>query len=1199
MQPNLPLSDATVPQPQESPVPEPVAAAAWREQMRLQGEALDGIEVALCAFDLEDHALVWNRAFLRLFPEHLGHIHVGEHYRHNLRRFYETRLEPDEMPRIEQYVAAGVERHRRQTRPFEFLHAGLRVQVSSTLHRGLGRVRVWRTLQPLPQESAGGLGFLAEQGSALLEAVPEALVVCAPNGRIAWANEGFARLYGAHCPLSVLGETTMTMYARAWEAAGEPDNPERQRGMALLLERLRMAGAPFEVPLPKRRWCRIIAQPARNGAIFYIHADISELKRYEAALQLTLDNAGRGITRLDAQGRIVLYNRHMLELLELPESMLAGAPHVDEIVRFQAQRGDFGEHNELLDPAVQPLIAHRGVNHLAAMAHVQRYLRRTRAGRVIEITNHPLPEGGAVRTFADVTDYVHAQEALAEKTRALEITLDSMSQGISAFDAQGRVTLSNRRHQELLDLPEALMASRPTLEQLVRFQIERGDFGPRFEYVDAQARGYVSLGDKLSALQGPETYLRKTEDGRMLEVHTRPLPDGGAVRTFTDVSAHVQAQEALATQRAQLATLVNNLPDRVWLKDAEGAYRLSNPAHRRHHGLAEEDVIGRTSQELFGPEVGRRHAASDAAALQADGPLLYEERIVRPDASVQYVELVKVPMRDEQGRCLGLLGIARDITARKEAEAALIHAKNVAEAGERAKAEFLANMSHEIRTPMNAVIGMSDLLLSTPLTPTQREFSQAIRTSGDALLRLINDILDFSKIESGHLELERGSVDLVECIESVLEIMGGAAADRGLELLYDVAHDVPPHVMGDGGRLRQLLVNLVSNAVKFTPAGEVVVQVTRRNDAQGRALLHFSVQDSGIGIPADRMNRLFQVFSQVDASTTRKYGGTGLGLAICRRLVTLMGGRIWVDSREGEGSDFQFELPLEADPDAPPSSPPAFHQDGTLLLVHSNARAGAILCAQLRRWGWQVDCTRSAQAARERLCGPQPPAALVLDERVPEASDLLDCMGKCIPETPWLLLRCESRSSLPGNLAPSQVLRRPFRRDALQQALSAVLDRTSPPAPAAEAAAPAPIAPATEGAPALRVLLAEDNDINQMVAEHLLASLGYAVEIVENGQLAVDAVAAACAPGGRPFDIVLMDVQMPILDGLAATRQLRQAIPGGPKRPWIIAMTANAMQGDRDECLAAGMDDYLSKPIRASDVAAALQRAATELAARA
>ncbi|HSW17950.1 MAG TPA: PAS-domain containing protein, partial [Ramlibacter sp.] len=789
--------------------------------------------------------------------------------------------------------------------------------------------------------------------------------------------------------------------------------------------------------------------------------DITERRRAETALQLTLDNAGRGIMRLDAHGRILLYNQRVLEVLDLPEHVVANATTVGDVIRYQEGRGDFGHGNELMDEEARAVFkSETTLSLMSALVGASDYLRRTPDGRVIEVATQTLPDGGVVRTYSDVTAYVDAQEALSEKSSVLQITLDSMGQGIATIDANGRVTMSNRRHQELLNLPEWLMIKRPTMDELVTFQTERGDFGKNFEFVDTEARSYVAVGAKVPPINGPETYMRKTRDGRTLEVHTRPLPTGGVVRTFTDMTAYVDAQEALARKEAQLGALVNTLPDSVWLKDRDGRYRLSNPAHQRLWGLAEEQVIGRTDEELSDAGRIELHALSDQQAMEAGGPVFHEQRSVASDGRLVDLEIVKVGMRDEAGVCFGVLGIARDITARKQAEATLIAAKEVAEAGERAKAEFVANMSHEIRTPMNAVIGLSDLLLDTPLSPTQREFVETIRTSGSALLGLINDVLDFSKIESGHLELESAPVRLLDCVETALEINAGAALAKGLELVCDVSDDLPERIQGDAGRLLQVLVNLVSNAVKFTAQGEVVVKLSWRA-ARGdeAALLHVSVRDSGIGIPDDRMHRLFQVFSQVDASTTRQYGGTGLGLAICKRLVGLMGGRIWVASKPGIGSDFQFELPCEALAPVLDDAPPAFPDACRVLVVERNAAAREGVAGHLRRWGLQARVTSDAGQALRWIESDGRFDAAILCESANEFADpeplrlrqRIAALG-----LPVLALRAAGASVAAAAATPvaAAILRKPLKRAALRQALHAVLVNARSDTPAAPAPTP-------------------------------------------------------------------------------------------------------------------------------------------------
>jgi PAS domain S-box-containing protein len=957
------------------------------------------------------------------------------------------------------------------------------------------------------------------------------------------------------------------------------------------------------------------------------------LQERTEALQIMLDSDGKGIVRIDAQDRIVLYNQRFLELLDLPQALLDADSSVKAIIAFQKDRGDFEGVDMALD---DPMTLRQQIYQVQqGVYNPGTYSRRNRKGLMLEISTKILPDATVVRTYSDVTAYFNAQQELAAKTRTLKLTMDHMSQGMATIDASGRVTHSNQRYRELLGFSEELMATQPMMEELAKLQIARGDFTADAKLVTEDAHRRLTQGEKLpdngldiwlnaarnakgsiqaaASSSGPVTYLRKAL-GRTLEVMTQPLAEGGAVRTFTDVTGYVDTQEELQQKQAQLSALINNLPDWIWLKDANGLYLLCNPAYCAHHGMKQEDMIGKTAGELFGHEHADRFNERDRQAMASSEPLVYQEQIVFGRTTrVGVSELIKVAMRDASGQCVGVLGIGRDISERKRDEAALIAAKDAALAGEQAKAEFLANMSHEIRTPMNAVIGMSDLLLDSALTPAQREFAETIRTSGDALLGLINNILDFSKIESGHLELERLPVQLAECVEGALDITSSPALAKGLDLLYWLDDEVPRAMFGDITRLRQVFINLINNAIKFTQHGEVLISLScRRDEAKGQMLLHCSVRDSGIGIPADRLDRLFQVFSQVDTSTTRQYGGSGLGLAICKRLVELMGGRIWVESTQGVGSNFQFEIPCET----VPSSPSAYLgrkastlEGKRLLVVDDNATNCRILTLQTNRWGMQPRAASSAEQALAWLDAGEVFDAAVLDIHMPvmDGYELLSRIRKRLTaaQLPVLILSSSGTGVVDrsAGLGVAQTLSKPVKAAALQDALQRLFDRreagmSSQPAPlAASFAAPQPAKPPrlAEELP-LRILLAEDNLVNQRVATLILNGLGYQLQVAANGQEALDAVVQSIGEG-LPVDVILMDVQMPVLDGLAASRELCSQYPS-PVRPWILAMTANALEGDREICLAAGMDDYISKPVRAAALVEGLRRAAEGLALR-
>jgi CheY-like chemotaxis protein len=522
---------------------------------------------------------------------------------------------------------------------------------------------------------------------------------------------------------------------------------------------------------------------------------------------------------------------------------------------------------------------------------------------------------------------------------------------------------------------------------------------------------------------------------------------------------------------------------------------------------------------------------------------------------------------------------------------ALISLNQSLEEATRAKAEFIANMSHELRTPMNGVTGMTTLLLETGLTDEQRDFVETIHSSADSLVTIINDILDFSKIESGRLDLEEHPFDLRTCIEESLELFAPKAAEKKLDLAYELDDSVPVTVIGDVTRLRQILVNLVGNAVKFTSKGEVVVQATLAGPSFQPDTVHFSVRDTGIGIPADKQDRLFKSFSQVDSSTTRQFGGTGLGLVISKRLAEFMGGRMWVESAAGQGSTFHFTIQIQPFADGAPVRWEAIgrHLAGRRVLVlEDNDTNRRILTCWLEKFGMQATAVATAKEALEQLQQENAFDAAIFDFQLPDADGLsLATAARELPGGESLHLLLLTSVHLRAGDARAAAARvsvsiyKPIRPRQLLDALSQSFDRR------AVSCRKAPAALRFDSSFAsrlpLRILMADDNRVNQMVGSKFLAKLGYRVEVVGNGLEVLQALER------QPYDIVFLDVQMPEMDGYEAARQLRRRWTGAD-RPRIIAMTGNAMQGDRERCLKAGMDDYIAKPVRVEDLRIALER---------
>ena len=902
-----------------------------------------------------------------------------------------------------------------------------------------------------------------------------------------------------------------------------------------------------------------------------------------AYLNALVETSPLGIVTTDPQGRVRICNTAFERLFQCVRTEVTGA-----------------DLNSLVTPSELNEEAAEFARRRKAGENIQATTQRRRNdGTLLDVELYAVPmrvgdeDVGTLVIYHDISDRKRAEEALRETNQKLTAIIDGSSLAIAILDLDTNVQIWNPAAERIFGWTAAEVLGRP------------------LPVVPESAQEFFkTLHKKVIAgmgVSGLEVVALK-KDGSLFDasISRSPWRDAsgavcGTVDLVADITERKQAEEALRSSEERIHLLLDSTAEAIYGINVQGECTFVNQACVRMLGYGEPaELLGRNMHEVahYSWTDGSAHSPEDCLIFRSfrkgEGTHDNDDVLWRADGTSFPVEYWSYPVR-QKDEVVGAVVTFLDITERKRAEDALRSAKEQAEGANRAKSEFLANMSHEIRTPMNGILGMTQLTLETQLNTEQREYLGMVKSSADSLLKLLNDILDFSKIEADRLDLDVSPFALRESMGEALKALGQLAHRKGLELAWRVEPAVPEWLVGDSGRLRQILVNLVVNAIKFTQRGEVVVSVSVESHTTDGVELHFSVRDTGIGIPAEKQELIFAAFAQADTSTTRKYGGTGLGLAISQRLVKMMNGDISVESEPGKGSIFHFTVRLQA-PDAhfvpPVTLEPVALRGLRALIVDDNQTNRLILTELLTQWGMMPEQAASGREALELLqtdTRGNPFRLALIDAHMPEMDGLMLAQRvKKLPAASSVTMLMLSSAMQAGDIARSHeagltgFLTKPVQPSQLLDAILGGLTGTGESVPdALDIQSPEQISNMGGG---MRVLLAEDNVVNCQLVTRLLEKQGHTVVIAKNGIEALEAVER------EELDLVLMDVQMPEMDGLEAIRVIRSNEKISKRHLAIISLTAHVMKGDREKCIEAGADDYIPKPIQPPNLFAAIER---------
>ena len=929
-------------------------------------------------------------------------------------------------------------------------------------------------------------------------------------------------------------------------------------------------------------------------------------RELESDLQRTIDSMTMGVIILDATMNAEIINRAFYDIWKVtPEQVAVGCPF-RALMDVNRYNGVYDIADEHWEDYVASRVAEIKIGDVAP-----REFRRA-DGRTMIYSVTKLSGGKRLISYVDVSEGKKREAEAEEARRYLANVLESLPASVLIYDRDDRFVFANKK---LLD---SIPALRPAWQEGKTFRdsLELGHANGCFRLsgdpaidqlydVDPDAWLNAML---LRCRQRYSSFERQNPDGRWYQAFDMRAEDGTFIGVRVDISDLKDRERALQESMSEnevFRSLIDNVPVSIYAKRSDLKLFYVNEGWCELTGVAREDAIGRTDVEIFGEE-GQAFVEGDLAVLRTGKTYEVEEEVTAADGSTRHQFARKGAMIASDGS-LYLIGSTTDITDLKEREVELKEARQRAVLADRAKSEFLANMSHEIRTPMNGVLGMAELLAKSDLDAKQKTFTDIIVKSGNALLTIINDILDFSKIDAGQLVLDPAPFNLAEAIEDVATLVSTRAKEKDLELIVRVQPGLDGLFVGDVGRIRQIVTNLLGNAVKFTDNGHVLVDVTGQKMPSGTKLT-ISVTDTGIGIPQEKLSQVFEKFSQVDTSSTRRHEGTGLGLAITSRLVELMDGEIGVESAEGKGSTFWFTVTLASAEQAEKQRVLPIDVTGArVLVVDDNAVNRSILSEQMASWSFDSCAAASGPEGLKVLAAAAaygvPVDCVVLDYQMPEmtgaevARAIRNTEG--LSSTPIIMLTSVDQTLSNASyrdLGIAAHLIKPARSSILLEALVSTIQKhrgglaTRPPTSdvlKTPASVPdrgnvetwAPVVPvpsqppAADGNGALDILVAEDNEVNQLVFTQILADTGYSFEIVGNGKLALE------TSGRLKPRMILMDVSMPQMNGLEATGEIRKREALDGTHIPIVGVTAHALKGDRERCLEAGMDDYLPKPI--------------------